>query len=118
MNWLATGTCAAIKDFSWLIGAICGSIIDIGVLVAIARTPRLREHGGAPPDTGLIKRVLPSVPAALIVIIWFLGFHHVGPQLLSCYAAHGAIAAAIIVGLLTLVLFPLAATQIGRRRIW
>jgi hypothetical protein len=118
MNWLATGTCAAIADFSWLIGAICASIIDIGVLIAIARTPRLREHGGAPPDTGLIKRVLPWVPAILIVIIWFLGLHHVGPGLLSCYAAHGAVAASLIVGLLMLVLFPLAATQIGRRSIW
>src|SRR3954471_22523302 len=99
MNWLATGTCAAIADFSWLIGAVCGSIIDIAVLVAIARTPRLREHGGAPPDTGLFKRVLPWVPAALIVGIWFLGLHYVGPHLLSCYAAGAAVAAAIIVGL-------------------
>ncbi len=88
MDWLATGSCAAIANVSWLIGAICGAAIDIAVIAAIAHAPRLREHGGtAPPSIGASGRALPWFPAALVGVyrLRFLGHR------IKAYAAMAAV---------------------------
>jgi len=119
MDWLARDSCAAIADVSWLIGGICGSAIDIAVILAIAYAPRLREHGGsAPPPIGASSRALPWVPAALVSAIWLIGFCDVGRGLLFCYASYSAASTGLAIALLMAVLFPLAASQIARRSIW
>jgi hypothetical protein len=118
MNWLATGSCEAITNFSWGIGAVGGLLVDIFLLLAIAQTPHLREHGGEPEPVGFIERRILPMPPFLVALLWFCGLYHVGGELLSCYAHYNAIAAAIVVGLLMLVLIPTAAKQIAIRSVW
>lgn len=119
MDWLATDSCAAIANFSWLIGTICGGAIDIAIIAAIAHAPPLREHAGiAPPRLAACGRALLWVPAALVGGIWLLGLCHAGRELLFCYASYSAGSAAVIIALLMVVLLPLGAAQIARRSIW
>ena len=118
MDWFATGSCEAIANFSWLIGALGGLAVDIFLLISIAQTPRLREHRGQPEPVSLTERWMRPLSPALIAILWFGGLYRVGGELLSCYALRSATAAAIVVGLLMLLFIPIAAAQIARRSVW
>jgi len=118
MDWFATGSCEAIANFSWLIGAVGGLVVDVFLLIAIAQTPRLREHAGDPePISFTERRILPLSPY-LLAILWFWGLYYVGNDLLSCYAARSATAAAIVVAVLMVVLIPIASRQIASRSVW
>jgi hypothetical protein len=118
MNWLATGSCETVAGFSWLIGGLAGLLLDVAVVIAIGLTPRLREHGGRPEPAGFAERWLLPLPWILAAALWLWGFYHTGDSLLPCYAVRSAVAAATVIALLMVVLFPLAARQIGSRSIW
>lgn len=118
MDWLATGSCEAIANFGWLIGAIGGLVVDIFLLISIAQAPRLREHGGQPEAVSFAEHWMRWLSPAVIAMLWFGGLYRVGGELLSCYALRSATAAAIVVGLLMLLLIPIAAAQIARRSVW
>jgi len=66
VNWLATGSCEAITNFSWLVGALGGALLDAFLLIAIAQTPYLREHGGQPDRIGFAERWTLPLPPYLI----------------------------------------------------
>lgn len=105
-------------NFGWLIGSLTGVVFDVAIVVAIALTPRLREHGGAPARPGFAERWLGQISALLIVILWAAGACRTGLEQLPRYALNIAGAAAAMIGLLMLAVFPLAAAQIARRSVW
>lgn len=118
MNWFAPDSCGAIATYSWVVGAVAGLLVDAVLLLAIAQTPPLRDHGGAPPPPGFVEqRVLPHFPI-VVTALWFAGLYVAGAETLPCYAIHSATAAAILVGLIILFLIPLAATHVARRSVW
>jgi hypothetical protein len=77
VNWLATGSCEAIVNFSWLVGALAGVLLDAFLLIAIAQTPHLREHGGEADPIGFVERWILPLPPYLIALLWFWGLCHV-----------------------------------------
>jgi hypothetical protein len=118
MDWLAVGpSCEAITSFSWLIGVLAGAVLDLFLIISIALTPPLREHGGDPPPTGRFQRYGLPVPPYLIAFIWGCGLWRVGGDLLSCYTTHSTAAAAIVVGLVMLPMVFTAAHHIARRSV-
>jgi hypothetical protein len=117
MDWLSD-SCGAVTDFSLLIGAFSGLIIDVTILIAIVQTPALREHGGAVAPESFAERRLLPLPPILVALLWFGGCIYAGAELLPCYAIWSVMAAAVIVGALMLILFPIAASQIARRSVW
>lgn len=118
MDWLLTGSCAAATDFSLLIGASAGLILDVAMLIAIAQTPALREHGGAPQRVGFAEKWLLPLPPLLIAALWFTGLLYIDLETLPCYAVWSAAAAALAVASLLLILFSVGASQIARRSVW
>lgn len=118
MDWLLTGSCAAATDYSLFIGALGGVIVDVTMLIAIAQTPPLREHGGTPEPVGIAERWLLPLPPILIAILWFAGLMYVNAAQVPCYAIWSAAGAAAIVAALLLILFAIAASQIARRSVW
>lgn len=118
MDWFLVGsTCPSIFDFSWLIGALAGVVFDAFLLLAIALTPPLREHGGAPPPIGAMQKYGLWLPPFLIAALWLIGLWHVGGRLLPCYAALTSGAAAVVVGLVILPIAYIAAHHIARRSV-
>jgi hypothetical protein len=108
----------AVTNFGWLIGSLTGVVFDVAIILAITLTPRLREHGGVPSQPGFAERWLGQISALLIVILWVVGACHTGLEQLPRYALNIAGAAAVMIGLLMLAVFPLAAAQIARRSVW
>ncbi len=108
----------AVTNFGWMIGSLTGGVFDVAIVVAITLTPQLREHGGTPAPPGFVERWLGQISALLIVILWAAGACHTGLEQLPWYALNIAGAAAVMIGLLMLAVFPLAAAQIARRSVW
>jgi len=74
MNWFCVAaTCPSIADFSWLVGALAGGVFDTFLIIAIALTPPLREHGGDRPPMGAMQRYGLYLAPALIVLLWLGG---------------------------------------------
>jgi hypothetical protein len=118
MNWLLIGsTCRSIIDFSWLIGALAGVVLDAFLIIAITLTPPLREHGGDPPPMGAMQRYGLWLPPFLIAALWLVGLWYVGIALLPCYARLTAGAAAIVAALVILPVMYIAAHHIARRSV-
>jgi len=107
----------SVATLGWLVGVLAGVVFDVGLVFSIGSTPRLREHGGAPPAKPHSK-ILLRIPALLIVALWLAGFFLGGKSALLCYALHCALAAAIVSGGVTLLLMATAANHIARRSIW
>lgn len=118
MDWLLTGSCAAATDFSLLLGALAGLILDVTMLIAITQTPPLREHGGTPRPPGFAERWLLPLPPFLIALLWFGGLWFIDAKLLPCYAFWSTAAAAVMVGAWLLILFAIGGSQIARRSVW
>jgi len=118
MNWFCVAaTCPSIADFSWLVGALAGGVFDTFLIIAIALTPPLREHGGDRPPMGAMQRYGLYLAPALIVLLWLGGLCLVGRGRLSDYAWHSAWAAAIVVAFVVLPLIWVAAHHIARRSV-
>lgn len=108
----------SVASFGWLIGAIAGAIFDAFLVIAIARTPRLREHGGDRKRRSLGDEILRWTPALLIVVLWLAGYLCLGNTAPFCYTAYSAAAATAVSGVVILLLMGTAANHISRRSIW
>ena len=118
MDWLCVATpCPSIASFSWLVGALAGGVFGTFIIIAIALTPPLREHGGDHPPMGAMQRYGLYAPPALIVLLWLGGLCRVGRDNLADYAWHSFGAAAIVVALVVLPLIWVAAHHIARRSV-
>jgi hypothetical protein len=118
MDWFCVAaTCPSIVDFSWLVGALAGVVLDIFLIIAIALTPPLREHGGAPPPMGATERYGLYFPPLLIALLWLGGLWLVGIERLPDYASFSLAAAAIVAALVLLPLVYVAAHHIARRSV-
>jgi hypothetical protein len=119
MNWFLIGsTCRSIIDFSWVIGALAGVVLAAFLIIAIALTPPLREHGGAPPPPmGAMQKYGLWLPPFLIAALWLGGLWCVGGKLLSCYASLTASAASIVAAVVILPIAYIAAHHIARRSV-
>lgn len=106
-----------IATLGWLIGALGGAVFDVGLLFAIGSTPRLREHGNAPPMKPR-SNILLRVPAALMVLLWLAGWFWGGTSAPLCYVMHSALAATLVAGGVVLPLMATAANHIARRSLW
>lgn len=124
-------TCADVATFSWGIGALCGLVLDLVLVLAVALTPRLRERVGAqlqPTHLGRwsakvresprARGWLLRLPTMLIIALWFGGLLVVGVDRISCHAIYSAAAASIIFGAVLLLLVFTASTQITNRSLW
>lgn len=118
MDWFLVGsTCGSITDFSWLVGALAGVVLGAFLIVAIALTPPLREHGGDPQPMGAMQIYGLQLPPFLILLMWFSGLCYVGFDLTSCYARVTAGAAAIVTAIVILPIIYTAAHHIARRSV-
>jgi hypothetical protein len=118
MDWFLVGsTCWSITDFSWLIGALAGVVIDAFLIIAIALTPPLREHGGDPQPMGEMQKYGLQLPPFLIGLLWIGGLCYVGIDLLPCYARVSAGAATIVAAIVMLPIVYVAAHHIARRSV-
>ena len=118
MNFLAAfQSPEPIATLGWLIGALGGAIFDVGLLFAIGSTPRLREHGRAPPMKPR-SNILLRAPVALMVLLWLAGWFLGGSSASLCYVIHSALAATLVAGGVVLPLMVTAANHIARRSLW
>ena len=119
MGFLYGRSCEAAATLGWSVGGFAGVVIDVGLLVAVICAPRLRDHGGLPPPgPQFFCRWAPVFPAIGAIILWSSGLARTDLAVRPCYAVSSALAAAIVIALPMLVLFPLAAIQIARRSVW
>jgi hypothetical protein len=118
MHLWATGACAEVADFGWLVGVLGGLLVDLFAVIAIARTPRLSARAGGQPYPGGVDRVLLPLLPYVLAVAWFAGLWHVGIDQLSCYALRSAAGATILIAVLLIALVPLAAAQIAKRSLW
>jgi hypothetical protein len=118
MDWFCVDpTCPSIIDFSWLVGALAGVVLDTFLIIAIALTQPLREHGGDPPPIGAMQKYGLYAPPALIALVWLGGLWRVGIERLPDYAWFSLTAAAIVVAVVILPLVYVAAHHIARRSV-
>jgi hypothetical protein len=118
MDWFcAASTCPSIIDFSWLVGALAGVVLDVFLIIAIALTPPLREHGGEQQSMGAMQKYGLYAPPLLIALLWLGGLWLVGIERLSEYARFSATAAAIVAALVILPAAYVAAHHIARRSV-
>ena len=108
-------SCEAIANFSWLFGAVCGLIVDLAIIVAIAHAPRLRDNRDSPAPVGFVERWLLKLMAFMAAFSWFAGLVLLEPGSLVCYARYSASAAGVVIGLALAALIPKAASDIARR---
>ena len=118
MDWLTAGSDDAAANIGWAIGALAGFIIDSAVVLALVRAPRLRERGGQLVQVPSAWARRQRLAAGAVAVLWLLGLPSIGHEHLRDYTAGSLFAAAITVGVLMFVLFPLAASQIARRSVW
>ncbi len=106
-----------VATLGWLVGVLAGLAFDVGLIFVIGSTPRLREHGGAPPVKPRSK-VLLRIPVVLIATVWVVGFWLGGHAAPLCYAVYSSFAAAIVIGAVLLLVMGTAANHVASRSIW
>src|SRR5689334_3536713 len=47
-----SGPMIASATSAWLVGALCGFVVDAALVLAVLSAPRLRAHGGRPAPRG------------------------------------------------------------------
>lgn len=117
MNALAAQSAEAVANFAWACGALCGLIVDVAIVLAIAQAPRLRDFRVAPASKGFVELRLLKLLACLVPILWFAGLCLIGAEALTRYAVYSAAAASIVIGLLLLPLIAKAASDVARRSV-
>jgi hypothetical protein len=118
MDWFAVGTsCHSIASFAWLMGALAGVLFDLFLVISIALTPPLREHGGDPPPMGAMQKYGLYLAPFAIATLWVGGLWRVGWNQLTCYAELTAGAAAVVIALVLVPLIYTAAHHIARRSV-
>ena len=85
MTWIGAGSCEGAANLGWLIGCSSGTLIAIVLVITIAHAPRLREHGGTPPQIGRAPHLLRWLPAGSIVLLWLAGLCSTAEEV-ACYA--------------------------------
>jgi hypothetical protein len=115
MAWIASGNCTEAQQFGFFVGVLSGVFVDIIVVVLAASATSYRR--GVPtiftrPTRTAIQSLFATLPW-LLVIVWSASATHVGPLLVSCYATHLALAAAIVIAPIVLTALCAAANKIG-----
>jgi hypothetical protein len=111
-----TDSAAWAATSAWLVGLICGLVIDAALILAVLAAPRLRAHGGRPAPRGMAERT--RLPPVIVAAIWLLGLCRLAPDDVLAYAGYSAGAAALVVAIVVVPLVATAAADIARRSIW
>lgn len=116
--YLTSAACMSVQAIGWLAGTISGSIFAVGLMLAIASTPRLRERAITLATGGFVARWMPVVWPVLCLGIWIGGAWLAGATLLRSYAIYSAAAATLILSVIILPIIATAASQIAQRSVW